>query len=108
MTEEQLAFAAERLANAQEKFVENVHLVIDAQKALIQRLRVFEDFLNISQELKDARNDESKQILDSFQALIKVFVESNVTINENSEHMDKLLTKMESYFGDGTGLEHEN
>ncbi len=29
MTEEQLAFAAERLANAQEKFVEGVRLVVD-------------------------------------------------------------------------------
>lgn len=108
MTEEQLVAAAEHLAQAQEKFVEGIRLVVASQTTLIQRLRVFEDFLINSQALKDARNEESKQVLDSFQALIKVFVESNVTINENSDRMDKLLTKMESYFGDGTGLEHEN
>ena len=82
MTEEQLAFAAERLANAQEKFVEGVRLVVDAQIALVQRLRVFEDFLNISQELKGARDDEAKRTLDSFQALVKAFIESNVNLRE--------------------------
>ena len=108
MTEEQLAFAAERLANAQEKFVEGVRLVVDTQVALVQRLRVFEDFLNISQELKAARDDEAKRTLDSFQALVKAFIESNVNIRENSERMDRLLTKVDSYFGSGEGLENEN
>ncbi len=108
MTEEQLAFAAERLANAQEKFVEGVRLVVDAQIALVQRLRVFEDFLNISQELKAARDDEAKRTLDSFQALVKAFIESNVNLRENTERMDRLLTKVDSYFGSGEGLENEN
>ncbi len=108
MTEEQLAFAAERLANAQEKFVEGVRLVVDAQIALVQRLRVFEDFLNISQELKGARDDEAKRTLDSFQALVKAFIESNVNLRENTERMDRLLTKVDSYFGSGEGLENEN
>ena len=89
MTEEQLAFAAERLANAQEKFVEGVRLVVDTQIALVQRLRVFEDFLNISQELKDARDDEAKRTLDSFQALVKAFIESNVNLRENTERMER-------------------
>ena len=108
MTEEQLAFAAERLANAQEKFVEGVRLVVDAQIALVQRLRVFEDFLNISQELKDARDEEAKRTLDSFQALVKAFIESNVNLRENTERMDRLLNKVDSYFGSGEGLENEN
>ena len=108
MTEEQLAFAAERLANAQEKFVEGVRLVVDTQIALVQRLRVFEDFLNISQELKDARDEEAKRTLDSFQALVKAFIESNVNLRENTERMDRLLTKVDSYFGSGEGLENEN
>jgi len=108
MTEEQLAFAAERLANAQEKFVEGVRLVVDTQIALVQRLRVFEDFLNISQELRDARDDEAKRTLDSFQALVKAFIESNVNLRENTERMDRLLNKVDSYFGSGEGLENEN
>ena len=108
MTEEQLAFAAERLANAQEKFVEGVRLVVDAQIALVRRLRVFEDFLNISQELRDARDDEAKRTLDSFQALVKAFIESNVNLRENTERMDRLLNKVDSYFGSGEGLENEN
>ena len=108
MTEQQLVDAAERLANAQEKFVEGARLVVDAQIALVQRLRVFEDFLNISQELKDARDDEAKRTLDSFQALVKAFIESNVNLRENTERMDRLLTKVDSYFGSGEGLENEN
>ena len=108
MTEEELVAAAQRLANAQEKFVEGVRLVVEAQMAVVQRIRDFEDFLHTSQMLEDSRDDEAKKILETYQTMVNAFVESSVALRENNERLDKVITKVESYFGSGEGLEHEN
>jgi N-glycosylase/DNA lyase len=108
MTEEQLALAAEHLASSQEKFVEGIRLFVKFQTDLIKRLRVFEDYLESSQSLKSARDDEIKQIMEALNAMLNAIVETSLSLRENNERMDKLLTKVESYFGSGEGLEHEN
>ncbi|MDX6529254.1 MAG: hypothetical protein QOH41_1544 [Blastocatellia bacterium] len=108
MTEEQLAAAAERLAIAQEKFVEGCRLFVEAQMAVVQRIRHFEDFLQTSQALQESRDDETKLILEALRAMIAALVDSNLTLGENNERMNKLITKVESYFGNGEGLNFEN
>ncbi len=47
------------------------------------------------------------QVQESLTAVQKAFSETNVTINENSERMEKLLAKVEAYFGT-TGLDYDN
>jgi hypothetical protein len=42
------------------------------------------------------------------QAVLTAFAETKANIKENSDGLDTAIAKMESYFGDGTGLEQEN
>jgi hypothetical protein len=42
------------------------------------------------------------------EAIVKGCGQTNLTVNENTERMKALLTKVESYFGDSAGLEFEN
>jgi len=42
------------------------------------------------------------------EVIMKTSAETNASIDENSERMKALLTKVESYFGSGEGLEYDN
>lgn len=108
MTEEQLVAAAARLADSQEKFVEACRLLIKANTSVVQRLGEFQEYLQKSQVLNTVREEQSEKVLETYQTLVSAFVEGNANIRENTERLDKVLARMESYFGDGAGLEHEN
>jgi hypothetical protein len=47
-------------------------------------------------------------VLDALMSLQKVLTENTVALNENTERIDKFLTKFETYFGTDRGLEFEN
>jgi len=42
------------------------------------------------------------------EAIVETSAKTNANIDENSERMKALLTKVESYFGTGKGLEYDN
>ena len=58
-------------------------------------------------ELLEHQLEMFKDVEHSLKAVEKAFAESNVSINENTERTQKLLAKMEAYFGT-TGLDYDN
>jgi hypothetical protein len=115
MTKEELARAAKLMAEAQdrmgdryERFVEAVVRHADMMTGALERIRLFEDFLDLHLKSYDARLDFLKTIQDSLQALVPALSEAGVSWNENNERLDKLMKKMETHFGSEAGLEYDN
>jgi len=44
----------------------------------------------------------------ALQPMLTAFVDINITLAENNARTTQLISKVESYFGNGEGLEHEN
>lgn len=115
MSESELAQATVRLATSEEKFLTTVHLWVEASNSLRDYLKDNRDFLNThlngfdgAVELMRSQIDMLKGIAVGLDVVVKTSAETNATINENSERMKALLTKVESYFGTGAGLEYDN
>jgi DNA repair exonuclease SbcCD ATPase subunit len=108
MTEEQFTAATERLAKMQEQWIEGMRLNVETPKALSARIHSFQEYLDAHQAMIDKDYDYAKTVQETLQAVLTAFAETHATISENTLRLEKVITKMESYFGDGTGLEHEN
>jgi hypothetical protein len=108
MTEEKLIAAAHHMAESREQFVKELHLVMEAFVSFSERLRTFGAFLDNRDEIIKARIEYTHEIGDSLHRLVDTLSQNTIALRQNSERMDKLVSKMESYFGDGIGLEHEN
>ena len=103
-----------RLMESQEKFVNTLYMMFDvfeAQRAAIQSFNVALDAREASLEAgknyADAQRDVIDQLLGGFKAAEKAYVDVHQTVNENNERMERLLTKVEAYFGT-TGLDYDN
>lgn len=115
MSESELAQATIRLATSEEKFLSTVHLWVGASNALRDYLKENREYLNThlkgfdsAIELMRSQIDMLREIAAGMDVIVKTSAETNATINENSERMKALLTKVESYFGSGEGLEYDN
>lgn len=108
MTEEQFAAATDRLAKMQEQWIEGMRLNIETMKALSDRIHAFQEYLENHQAIIDSDYDYAKTVQEALRAVLTAFAETQVTISENTDRLDRVVTRMESYFGDGTGLELEN
>ena len=115
MSESELAQATIRLATSEEKFLTTVHLWVEASNSLREYLKDNRDFLHThihgfdnAVELMRSQIDMLRGIAAGMEVVVKTSAETNATINENSERMKALLTKVESYFGTGAGLEYDN
>jgi methyl-accepting chemotaxis protein len=108
MTDEELFAASERLSKTQGQFIEGMRLQIDTTRALTERIRSFQDYLETHQNLIDQDYDYAKTVQEALRAVLTAFAETQATINENTNRLDQVVTRMESYFGDGRGLEREN
>ncbi|MBC8030706.1 MAG: hypothetical protein H7Z16_11390 [Pyrinomonadaceae bacterium] len=105
---------AQRLIKSQEKFVASVHQIHEVVEGLIHHMAEQRHFLGTFQELfrswsdlMQAREEMSEAFLKQLESIEKVYAASCVATNENSERMDKLLSKVEGYFGTG-GLDFDN
>ena len=115
MTEEQLAEAGrlmseayDRMAVARERFVEHVIRHTDMMKQAIERIRMFEDHLDLRLKAFDARLDLNHNVLDALQALIPALSEAGVSWHENNEKLDRLMKKLDTHLGGEVGLEYDN
>jgi len=115
MTESELAQATIRLAKSEEKFLDTVHLWIGASNALRDYLKENREYLHnhlhgfdSAVELIRSQIDMLREIGAGMEVIVKTSAETNASINENNERMKELLTKVESYFGTGEGLEYDN
>jgi hypothetical protein len=50
----------------------------------------------------------SKELVEMQKQVLSAYADSNLSISENSERIDKLMTKMEKHFGSDAGLDYEN
>jgi len=115
MTEQQLNEGMQQLARFQQEFTHAVLLLvktIKAQETYIEAAsNAFEAHTNTfdrNQEMMQAQSKALKELLVAMEALVKGTAENNLAINDNTKEVRELITKVESYFGSGTGLEYDN
>ena len=115
MTDDDLQQQAQLIAESQEKFVATVrnlsHLVdslIKHQSGFMKYLDTWRELFVSSRDLMQEHLDLHKEALESLKAVSKALAESSVSTNENTERLEKLIGKVESYFGSGEGLDYEN
>lgn len=103
-----------RLMDSQEKFVNTVYLFIDlfdkfsaAQRAFTQALDARDDWYEAGRNEARMQRELVDKLLESNAALQNAYRETHITVAENSERMERLLAKMEAYFGT-TGLDYDN
>ena len=53
-------------------------------------------------------SDLAKELLDTHRAMLKAFGEMQAAINQNTDRLDTVIVKLESYFGSGDNLEYDN
>jgi hypothetical protein len=115
MTNEDMEKQAQLIADSQQKFVATIrdlsHLIdqlIQHQSSLMKYLNSWRDLFVSSGDLMHQQMELHKESLEALKALGKAVAESNLSTNENSERLEKLIVKVESYFGTGEGLNYEN
>jgi len=70
VTEEQFNAATERLAKMQEQWIEGMRLNIAATKALTERLRSFQDWLDAQQAVIASDENYARAVQKSLQAVL--------------------------------------
>ena len=115
MTNEDLEKQARLIATSQERFLDTVRNLSQLVDSLIKHQSSFMSYLNTwrdlfvsTRDLMQEQMDLHKQSLEALKALSKALAESTVSTNENNERIDRLLLKVENYFGNGEGLNYEN
>jgi ABC-type transporter Mla subunit MlaD len=115
MTKKELDAAAQRLEETTDKFVNTVRMMLEASNMLNHRLGDFTRYLDAWQKARDARSELmeshlelSKELCEVQKQVLKAYADNNLSITENSARLDKLITKVEGYFGTGEGLEYDN
>ena len=115
MTTEDLEKQAQLIASSQERFLDTIRNLSHLVDSLIKHQSSFMSYLNSWRELfvstRDLMQEQMgihKESLEALKSLSKALADSAVTANENNERIDRLIVKMESYFGSGEGLDYEN
>jgi len=77
-------------------------------KDAIERIRMFEDNIDLRLKLFDQRLDLSHTVLDSLKALVPALSDAGVSWNENNDKLDALMKMLQRHFGSEAGLEYDN
>jgi hypothetical protein len=108
MTEEKLIEAAHHLAESREQFIKEMRLVMEGFMGFSERLRTFSDYLDARDAKITAGIDINISVQEALARLVDLLKENTIALNENTERLDKFLTKFETYFGTDRGLDLEN
>lgn len=108
LTENKLIAAGHHLANSRKQLGEQMLAFMDLFEGFNNRLHTFEKFLDSRDELLAARMTLHENVVDMLGTLKDVLAENTVALNENTDRLEKFLTKFETYFGTDRGLEFEN
>lgn len=108
MTEAKLIAAAHHMAESRDRFVKELQLVVNAFISFNERLRTYGEFLDKRDELIKARLEYHHDIQDSLTALVDHLATNSIALNETTDRLNEFMTRMDSYFGSGTGLEYDN
>jgi hypothetical protein len=103
-----------RLMASQEKFVQTVYSLFDvfeswgkAQQAFGKSLDARDKSYEAARAVALSQNELVDKLLESNTALQQAYRQTHITVAENTERMERLLAKMEAYFGT-TGLDYDN
>ena len=110
-----------RLIQSQDNLIQTLRMQHDLIDVMNERISGFQNYLvayrqefgsnqKVFTSIKEVLDEQLKLFKDvehSLKAVEKAFAESNVSINENTERTQKLLAKIEAYFGT-TGLDYDN
>lgn len=103
-----------RLMASQEKFVQTVYTLFEvfeswgaAQQTFNKALDARDKWYSAAQEASQMQNELVDKLLESNTALQEAYRQTHITVAENTERMERLLAKMEAYFGT-TGLDYDN
>jgi hypothetical protein len=115
MTNDDFEKQARLIADSQERFLETVRNLSQLVDSLIKHQSSFMSYLNTwrdlfvsSRDLMQEHLELHKQSLEALKSVSRALAESSVNANENHERIEKLMIKIESYFGSGEGLEYDN
>jgi hypothetical protein len=108
MTEDKLIKAAQHLAESRERFIKEMQLAMEGFMTFSDRLRSFSDYLEARDAKINAGVAVNASVYESLASLVDVLKENTIALNENTERLDRFLTKFETYFGTDRGLDLEN
>ena len=108
MAERKSRDQAKELAESQAKFVETIKLMIEGMEILGERVGSWDKYMRTVNETMHEYSDLAKELLDTHRAMLKAFGEMQVAINQNTDRLDTVIVKLESYFGSGDNLEYDN
>ena len=115
MTSDDLEKQAQMIAAAQTKFVETIRdlsslvdSLIEHQSSLMKYLNMWRELFGASRDLMQEQIDLHKESLEVLKAVGKALADSTTSTNENNDRIEKLLTRMETYFGSTEGFDYEN
>lgn len=115
MTVEDLEKQAQLIAESERKFVETIRdlsglidQLISHQSTLMNYLKTWRDLFASSGDLFHKQIELHKESLEALKSLSKAVADSAVATDANTERLEKLIVKVESYFGSGEGLDYEN
>jgi hypothetical protein len=108
MAERKSRDQAKELAESQAKFVETIKLMIEGMEILGARVGNWDKYMRTVNETMHEYSDLAKELLDTHRAMLKAFGEMQVAINQNTDRLDTVIVKLESYFGSGDNLEYDN
>ncbi|HEV7798911.1 MAG TPA: hypothetical protein VGO73_12175 [Pyrinomonadaceae bacterium] len=114
MNQYQVKMQARRLMDSQEKFVTTVYMLFEVLEKFNETQRTFREELIARDNWYEAARREAQAqkamtdtLLESITGLHNAYRETHATVDRNTERMEKLLTKVEAYFGT-TGLDYDN
>jgi hypothetical protein len=115
MTQKQLIEAARRLARSEERYRTTTEMMIESMNQLNDQLGRNREFFqkhlhafDATEELMRKQVSLLRDISAGMEAIVKGSAATNLEIHENTARMTALLTKVESYFGTGAGLDYDN
>lgn len=103
-----------RLMESQEKFVKTVYTLFDCFEAQSKSMMSFNKALDAREAVFDAGKKHADaqmelidQLLEGFKAAAAAHEQLHLTVQENNDRLERLITKVETYFGT-TGLDYDN
>ncbi len=82
--------------------------MVQVAQALHAYIETHTEYLKGFEERMNQQLEQSKAFSVLAEAMMKTFGEIGGAMNAQTDRTDKLIAKVESYFGDGSGLEIEN
>ena len=115
MTQEEFIAAAERLETIHKQFTDMVLTLLEGFQKIQDYLEKYatsfeanvESYYRTTEVLK-SYGDSMDQFIAAMQSVMKTAAENNAAINETNGHLKTLIAKLETHFGDASGLEYDN